>query len=52
MLESFRKLEAEYDLVIMEGAGSPAEINLKAHDIVNLRMASGCRGRLSARGRH
>ena len=40
VLESFRKLENEYDVVVMEGAGSPAEINLKAHDIVNLRMAS------------
>jgi adenosylcobyric acid synthase len=40
VLESYRKLAADYDLVIMEGAGSPAEINLKAHDIVNLRMAS------------
>ena len=40
VLESYRKLAADYDLVIMEGAGSPAEINLKAHDIVNLRMAA------------
>jgi adenosylcobyric acid synthase len=40
VLESYRKLAANYDFVIMEGAGSPAEINLKAHDIVNLRMAA------------
>jgi adenosylcobyric acid synthase len=39
VLESYRRLAGEYDIVIMEGAGSPAEINLKAHDIVNLRMA-------------
>jgi len=39
VLESYRRLADEYDIVIMEGAGSPAEINLKAHDIVNLRMA-------------
>jgi adenosylcobyric acid synthase len=40
VLESYRKLAAEHDVMVLEGAGSPAEINLKAHDIVNLRMAS------------
>ena len=39
VLENYRKLAAENDLVVLEGAGSPAEINLKAHDIVNMRMA-------------
>jgi adenosylcobyric acid synthase len=38
--ESFKKLAAEYELVVIEGAGSPAEVNLKSHDIVNLKMAS------------
>ena len=33
------RLRASHDLVIMEGAGSCAEVNLMAHDIVNLRMA-------------
>jgi adenosylcobyric acid synthase len=37
--ESYEILAAQYELMILEGAGSPAEINLKDRDIVNLRMA-------------
>jgi adenosylcobyric acid synthase len=37
--ESYRKLAAKHDVIVLEGAGSPAEINLKQHDIVNMRMA-------------
>ncbi|MFH0796519.1 MAG: cobyric acid synthase [Candidatus Omnitrophota bacterium] len=37
--ESFRSLSQKYDIVVIEGAGSPAEINLKKHDIVNMKMA-------------
>ena len=37
--ESYETLASEYEIVILEGAGSPAEINLKQHDIVNMRMA-------------
>lgn len=39
VVESFRRLEAESDLVIVEGAGSPAEINLRAGDIANMGFA-------------
>lgn len=37
--ESFARLSAEYDRIVIEGAGSIAEINLKSHDIANLRIA-------------
>ncbi len=37
--ESYEILAAQYELMILEGAGSPAEINLKDRDFVNLRMA-------------
>jgi adenosylcobyric acid synthase len=37
--ESYHILAAANDVLILEGAGSPAEINLKQHDIVNMRMA-------------
>src|ERR1700678_2476682 len=39
VLESYRALAARHDLMLLEGAGSPAEINLRKHDIVNMRMA-------------
>lgn len=38
--ESYETLAARHDLILLEGAGSPAEINLKATDIVNMRMAA------------
>jgi adenosylcobyric acid synthase len=37
--ESLSKLVNEYDVIVIEGAGSPAEINLKSHDLVNMKIA-------------
>ncbi|NOT73221.1 MAG: cobyric acid synthase [Hyphomicrobium sp.] len=39
VLESFGRLKSKFDLVIVEGAGSPAEINLRASDIANMGFA-------------
>ena len=39
VLECFHRLQAESDLVIVEGAGSPAETNLRANDIANMGFA-------------
>ena len=37
---AYDALCSEYDVMVLEGAGSPAEVNLKHHDIVNMHMAS------------
>lgn len=37
--ESFYRLKERYELMVIEGAGSPAEINLRENDIVNMGMA-------------
>ena len=39
VMEAYRSLAEEYDIIVIEGAGSPAEINLKDDDIVNMGMA-------------
>ena len=39
ILDAFKKLEQTADIIVIEGAGSPAEINLKSDDIVNMGLA-------------
>ncbi|MEW6388214.1 MAG: cobyric acid synthase [Thermodesulfobacteriota bacterium] len=39
VMQSFRRLSRTYDLIILEGAGSAVELNLKKNDLVNFHMA-------------
>ena len=39
VMEAYETLASEHDIIVIEGAGSPAEINLKDDDIVNMGMA-------------
>ena len=39
VMASFRRLSARYELIVLEGAGSAAELNLKKNDLVNFSMA-------------
>jgi len=39
VVDALERLRAEYEVVVIEGAGSPAEINLKQNDIVNMNLA-------------
>ncbi|APL96251.1 cobyric acid synthase [Sphingobium indicum] len=39
VLASYRRLQAQCDIVVVEGAGSPAEVNLRAGDIANMGFA-------------
>jgi cobyric acid synthase CobQ len=38
--DALHRLREKYDVVVLEGAGSPAEVNLKDRDIVNMRLAA------------
>jgi adenosylcobyric acid synthase len=39
VMASFRRLAEQYELIVLEGAGSAVELNLKANDLVNFQMA-------------
>lgn len=39
VLDSYKRLQQEYDVILVEGAGSPAEINLRDRDIANMGFA-------------
>ena len=39
IMEAYENLKRQYDVIVIEGAGSPAEINLKKDDIVNMGLA-------------
>ena len=43
VLESFQRLAADYQLLLVEGAGSPAEVNLRPNDIANMGFARAAR---------
>lgn len=39
IMKAYNQLDEKFDVIVLEGAGSPAEINLKSQDIVNMGMA-------------
>jgi len=47
---AYDSMANEYDIMVLEGAGSPAEVNLKHHDIVNMAMARYAKARVLLAG--
>lgn len=39
IVDSFERLQQQYEIIVLEGAGSPAEVNLQERDVVNMRAA-------------
>ena len=52
VMESFRRLSRDYEFIVLEGAGSAVELNLKKNDLVNFQHGQEGRGRGAAGGRH
>jgi cobyric acid synthase CobQ/L-threonine-O-3-phosphate decarboxylase len=48
--QAYDELSASAQVMVLEGAGSPAEVNLKSHDVVNMRMARHARARVLLAG--
>ncbi len=48
--EAYDSLAAKHDIMVLEGAGSPAEVNLKSHDVVNMRMAAHAKAKVLLTG--
>ena len=45
VVDAYERLASRHDVIVLEGAGSPAEINLRDTDIVNMRMAAAANAR-------
>ena len=52
VLAAYEELARQFDVVVIEGAGSVSELNLRDHDLVNLGLVTLYRGAVGARGRH